>query len=58
MGMYMSGLLISSLGGRKEAVLPEPEASLCEIWRDQGLCRHGKRTRTSFLRTYALDTLK
>lgn len=49
---------MSSLGGRKDALLPEPDGSLCEIWRDQGLCRHGKSTSRSFLKTYALDTLK
>jgi len=53
----MSGLLISSRGGRNDALLPELEGS-CEIWRDHGLCLQGNKTSKSFLRTYALETLK
>jgi len=51
MGMYMSGLLMSSLGGWKEVEEPPLTEVEWEIWRDQGLWRHGKRTRRSLRET-------
>ncbi len=46
-GMYMSGELRSSRGGRK----PSRPSGEMRCWRDQGLCRQGKSTRASLERT-------
>jgi len=56
-GMYMSGLLMSSRGGRNMG--PDcPLVAMGCCWRDQGRWRQGKRTMKSLLTTYLFETLK
>ncbi len=54
-GMYMSGLLMSSRGGRYQASCPDGPVA-CRLV--HGLCRQGKRTRNSLFITYELVTMK
>lgn len=54
-GMYISGLLRSSLGGRNHPSWP---LGPIDCLRDQGLCLQGNRTRKSLLTTYEFETLK
>ena len=50
-GIYISGELMSSRGGRKYVSACPLEFVRCPPVRDHGLCRQGNSTRPSLLRT-------